>query len=59
MNRTTLAVTLFGAAATLSFMLSIFLWFFVDRQQGMFVGLWVPSVLALGAMTLAVQRSRA
>ena len=59
MDRTTFAATLFGVAATLSFLLSVFLWFFVDKQQGMFVGLWVPSVLALGAMTLALRRSQA
>ncbi len=47
------ARTLFGVAAVLSFFLSIFLWFVVDRQQGLFVGLWVPSILALGALTLS------
>jgi len=33
------------------------LWFFVDKQQDVFVGLWVPSVLALGALVLAGERS--
>ena len=40
-------------AALFSFFLSVSLWFLVDRQQGMFVGLWVPSILALGAFLLA------
>jgi hypothetical protein len=25
----------------------------VDREQGLFVGLWVPSILALGALLLS------
>ncbi len=37
-------------AATLSFGLSVGLYFFGDQQDGIFVGLWVPSILALGAM---------
>jgi len=43
---------LFLAAAGLSLLASVALWFFVDREQGLFVGLWVPSVLALGALLL-------
>ena len=39
-------------AAFLSFALSISLWFgFLgtpDKQAGIFVGVWVPSILALG-----------
>lgn len=42
------------AAAFVSFVLSVSLWFGVigeeDRQAGLFVGLWVPSILALGAL---------
>ncbi len=30
-----------------SFLFSVYLWFFVDHQAGNFVGLWVPSILAL------------
>jgi hypothetical protein len=41
-------------AAFLSFLLSVALWFGVfgdaDRDAGLFVGLWVPSILALGAL---------
>jgi len=37
-------------AATLSFGLSVGLYFFGEQQDGIFVGLWVPSILALGAM---------
>lgn len=40
---------LLGASA--SFILSVSLWFTGHHDQGIFVGLWVPSILALGAMT--------
>lgn len=36
-------------AALLSFGLSVGLFFFGDETDGIFVGLWVPSILALGA----------
>ena len=39
----------FLAAAFASFLFSVFLWFLVDKNYGMFVGLWVPSILALWA----------
>jgi hypothetical protein len=37
------------AAALLSFGLSVGLFFSGERTDGIFVGLWVPSILALGA----------
>jgi hypothetical protein len=37
-------------AAFLSFIFSISLWFSGSREQGLFVGLWVPSILALGSL---------
>ena len=42
------ALILLGALV--SFVLSISLWFGGNEQQGIFVGLWVPSILALGAL---------
>lgn len=36
-------------AAFLSFVLSVSLWFLGLRDEGVFVGLWVPSILAFGA----------
>lgn len=42
----------FLAAAFFSFVLSVTLWFFVDREMGVFVGLWVPSMLGLGVLVL-------
>jgi hypothetical protein len=58
MDRHRLGVTLFLVAAAASFLLSIALWFTDNRQEGLFVGLWVPSILAAGAFWLtAVRRS--
>ena len=37
-------------AAFVSFLFSVFLWFFADKDTGVFVGIWVPSILALGAL---------
>jgi hypothetical protein len=39
-------------AAFVSFVLSVVLWFAGDKQQGIFVGLWVPSILSLGGVVL-------
>lgn len=40
-------------AAALSFFLSIYLWFSGSQEQGIFVGLWVPSILSFGALIYA------
>ena len=56
-DRRRLGVTLFLVAAAASFVLSVALWFAGSRQEGVFVGLWVPSILAAGAFwTVAVGR---
>lgn len=34
-------------AAFASFVASVTLWFLVNRDYGVFVGIWVPSILAL------------
>ena len=36
-------------AAGISFLLSVYLWFTGDREAGLFVGIWVPSILSFGA----------
>lgn len=38
-----------GIAAFLSFLLSVWLWFSGERQAGIFVGIWVPSIVSTGA----------
>ena len=55
-SRHRLGVTLFLVAALASFLLSIGLWFAGNRQEGVFVGLWVPSILAAGAFWMAAVR---
>jgi len=37
-------------AAFVSFVISVVLWFGGHHDQGIFVGLWVPSILSLGAV---------
>lgn len=54
----TLGKTLFVVAGLLSFLFSIYLWFFVDKEQGIFVGLWVPSIWSLGALLLSSEAGR-
>jgi hypothetical protein len=41
------------AAAFISFVLSVYLWFTGAQDQGIFVGLWVPSILSFGALVFA------
>ena len=48
-RRNLAARALFLAAALLSFALSVVLYFTGEHTDGIFVGLWVPSILALGA----------
>jgi hypothetical protein len=56
MTRLAKAKLLFCVAAGVSFLLSVSLWFSGHREQGQFVGLWVPSILSLGALMLAGRR---
>ncbi len=44
------ALILFAAFA--SFVISVVLWFGGHHEEGIFVGLWVPSILALGGVVL-------
>ena len=43
---------LFMLAAGLSFVMSVSLFFTGSHEQGIFVGLWVPSILSAGALLL-------
>jgi hypothetical protein len=58
MTRERLGVTLILTAAVMSFLLSITLWFTDNRDEGVFVGLWVPSILAAGGLWMAAVRTR-
>jgi hypothetical protein len=53
-----LGVRLFLVAALASFLLSIALWFTDNREEGLFVGLWVPSILAAGGFWMTALRTR-
>lgn len=46
------ALALVGTAALISFALSVSLWFTGNEQEAIFVGLWVPSILALGTLVM-------
>ena len=39
-------------AAFASFVLSVSLWFAGNEQQGIFVGIWVPTIVSLGGFLL-------
>ncbi|MGE5275167.1 MAG: hypothetical protein ACM3QU_15570 [Verrucomicrobiota bacterium] len=54
----TTARSLFLLAAVASFVLSVSLWFSGHELQGIFVGLWVPSILSLANLALGSERGR-
>jgi hypothetical protein len=58
MTRNRLGVTFFLAAAAASFLLSIALWFTDNQDEAVFVGLWVPSILAAGGFWMVAVRTR-
>ena len=46
------------SASFISFILSVSLWFLGYKEEGSFVGLWVPSILAFGIfIKLALKKS--
>jgi hypothetical protein len=51
------AKALFMLAAGLSFAMSVYLFFSDSREQGIFVGIWVPSILSAGALLLGRERA--
>jgi hypothetical protein len=56
MNKPTVGKLLFVLAAFFSFLFSVSLWFSGQREEGLFVGLWVPSILAFGALLLSAKK---
>jgi len=46
------AKALFLLAAGLSFFMSVYLFFGGEQERGIFVGIWVPSILSAGALLL-------
>ena len=47
---------LFMAAAFVALALSVGLWFAGNREEGLFVGLWVPAIHSLGTLVLTGER---
>jgi hypothetical protein len=58
MNTITAAKLLIVCAALISFLLSVYLWFTANKEQGLFVGIWVPSILSFGALVLSGKGGR-
>jgi hypothetical protein len=52
MNKVQVAKLGFVVAAGASFLFSVYLWFSGYREEGVFVGLWVPSILSFGTLIL-------
>ncbi len=48
-----IAKSLILVASLLSMFFSIYLFYTKDTQNGIFVGLWVPSILSAGALLFA------
>ena len=47
---------MFMIASFISLVLSVSLYFNGHEQQGIYVGIWVPSILSLGSLLLAGER---
>ena len=52
-NRMRIAKGSILLAAAISFVLSVSLWFSGSKDQGLFVAIWVPSILSFGALVFA------
>jgi len=52
MSKIKMAKMGFVTAAGLSFLFSVYLWFSGSKDEGVFVGLWVPSILSFGTLVL-------
>ena len=55
MKKQSLGKLLVIVGAGLSFLLSVGLWFSGQREEGLFVGIWVPSILSFGSLRFAGQ----
>ncbi len=52
------ARTLVLLAALASFVFSVSLWFSGNTDEGLFVGIWVPSIIALGTFVFPREESK-
>lgn len=53
MKKQNLGKGLIVFAAFISFLFSVGLWFNGQRDEGVFVGIWVPSILSFGCLLFA------
>ena len=58
MLKSSQGVWFFIAAAGLSFLFSVSLWFSGYHDEGVFVGIWVPSILSFGNLLLMNRSAR-
>lgn len=56
MSKMNLAKASIYLAAFVSFLFSVYLWFNGYKNEGLFVGMWVPSILSLGALMFVTRR---
>ena len=56
MSKHAIAKASYVAGAGISFLLSVCLWFTGSKEQGLYVGLWVPSILSFGTLMLGGPR---
>lgn len=52
MTKRSIAKAAYVTGAGVSFLLSVYLWFNGSKEQGLYVGLWVPSILSFGTLIL-------
>lgn len=52
LNRVQLAKAFIFLAAGLSLIVSVFLYFTGEKQAGIYVGIWVPSILSAGLLMI-------
>ena len=58
MKKRTMGKLLIVVGAFLSFLFSVGLWFSGQREEGLFVGIWVPSILSFGCLLFAGKGDR-
>ena len=58
MNKKTMGKGLVVLGAFVSFLFSVGLWFNGQREEGLFVGIWVPSILSFGCLLFAGQGAK-
>ena len=58
MNKSESINYLFGLSVIISLVFSILLWFFVEEMPGIFVGIWVSSIILFGSVMISIKVDR-